>query len=146
VYLVTLTVIDEDDCKGTDTVIITVKPKFKEVLIDIKPGSYPNSINLDSTGVVPVAILSNSTFDATNVDPATIKLAGAEVARKGKKNKLRASIEDVNGDGLKDLSIKILIKDLIFDELKNGWGILTGELYDGTPIIGKDTLNIVKSK
>jgi hypothetical protein len=38
------------------------------VLIDIKPGSDPNSINLGSRGTVPVAILSTQDFDATTVD------------------------------------------------------------------------------
>ena len=42
------------------------------VLIDIKPGEYPNTINLGSNGVVPVAILSTLIFDATQVDPLTV--------------------------------------------------------------------------
>jgi len=32
-------------------------PPFVTVAVDIKPGSFPNSINLKSNGVVPVAIL-----------------------------------------------------------------------------------------
>jgi hypothetical protein len=40
-----------------------------DVTIDIKPGSYPNSINLGSAGVVPVAIFSNESFDATTINP-----------------------------------------------------------------------------
>jgi hypothetical protein len=39
------------------------------VPIDIKPGSFPNSINPQSKGVIPVAILTTDTFDATTVDP-----------------------------------------------------------------------------
>jgi len=42
------------------------------VEIDIKPGSYPNSINLDSGRVVPVAILTTPDFDASIVDPGTV--------------------------------------------------------------------------
>src|SRR4029079_18154333 len=37
------------------------------VPIDIKPGSTTNPIKLSSTGKIPVAILSTSTFDATTV-------------------------------------------------------------------------------
>ncbi len=48
--------------------------------IDIKPGGDPNSINLNSRGVIPVAILSTETFDATTLDPSTIVFEGAYVA------------------------------------------------------------------
>lgn len=34
------------------------------VTVDIKPGSTPNSINLKSRGVVPVAVLTTGDFDA----------------------------------------------------------------------------------
>jgi hypothetical protein len=70
------------------------------VYIDIKPGSYPNSVNLGSQGVIPVGILSSVDFDATQVDPDTVALAGAGVAIRGKGNGLLAHEEDVNGDGL----------------------------------------------
>ncbi len=78
------------------------------VYIDIKPGSFPNSINLGSKGTVPVAILSNGTFDATEVDPASITLAGATVKIKGKGTNYMASEEDVNGDNLVDLVVHVL--------------------------------------
>ena len=53
------------------------------VTVDIKPGTFPNSINLGSNGVVPVAILSTDTFDATTVDPRSVTLAGAKASRQG---------------------------------------------------------------
>ena len=43
-------------------------------LFDIKPGSNPNSINLGSGGVVPVAILTTATFDAADVDQASLEI------------------------------------------------------------------------
>ena len=43
------------------------------VEIDIKPGSDPNSINLRSKGVIPVAILTTEDFDATTVDPLSVE-------------------------------------------------------------------------
>jgi hypothetical protein len=47
------------------------------VTIQIKPLAVPPvPTNLSSAGVVPVAILSSATFDATQVDP-TVLLAGA---------------------------------------------------------------------
>ena len=66
----------------------------KTVSIDIKPGSFPNTINLKSKGNVPVAVLSDSTFDATTVDRSTAVFAGAFPLPIGQ------TPEDVNGDGL----------------------------------------------
>ena len=60
------------------------KCKTLTVVIDIKPGSFPNSINLGSGGNVPVAICSTLDFDATTVDPLTVTLASAPAKLKGK--------------------------------------------------------------
>lgn len=112
------------------------------VSIDIKPGSYPNSINLGSNGNVPVAIISNSKFDATTVDPDTVSLADARVRMKGKKGELMASQVDVNGDGLLDLLVHI---DTTGFELSSTdvEAVLEGMTYDGDPVVGKDTVRIV---
>jgi len=111
--------------------------------IDIKPGSYPNSINLGSNGNVPIAILSTETFDATTIDPLTITLAGAGVKVRGNGTTM-ASVEDVNMDGLLDLVVHVVIEDL---ELTAGdiEAVLTGLTYGGTPIEGVDTIRIVPS-
>ncbi len=68
------------------------------VAIDIKPGSFPNSINLDSGGVIPAAILGSDTFDATQVDGGTCTLVDASVKVVGMSDKLLCSVEDVSGD------------------------------------------------
>ena len=113
-----------------------------KVSIDIKPGSYPNSINLGSNGNVPTAILSSATFDATTVDPETVTLADAKVRVVGKKSKLQATVEDVNGDGLKDLLVHIDTNGL---QLTAGdtEAVLKGLTDNGEPIVGKDTIRIV---
>jgi hypothetical protein len=87
-------------------------PTVINTSIDIKPGSFPNSINLSSAGVVPVAILSSATFDATQVDAATVTLAGAAVKLIGKANKFSCSIQYVNEDGLPDLLCHVLTDQL----------------------------------
>lgn len=103
--------------------------------IDIKPGSDPSCFNNDGNGVIPVAILGSADFDVTTVDPGTVQLEGLAVAAKGKSNKLLAAIEDVNNDGYLDLVIKIEDVDGTFTQ-GSGMATLTGNLYDGTPIIG----------
>ena len=114
---------------------------LKEVLVDIKPGSDPNSINLGSGGNVPVAIFSSATFDATTVDPSTVTLADAGVKIRGK-GKLAADEEDVDGDGLLDLVVHIDTSEL---ELTDGdvVAVLKGETFDGTAIQGSDFVRIV---
>lgn len=113
------------------------------VEIDIKPGSYPNSINLGSEGVIPVAILSSSEFDATTVDPATVELAGAGVELRGKSDKAMAHREDVNKDGRIDLVVQITTQNLDPGAFQDGYATLTGKTYSGLYIEGADEIIIV---
>ncbi|WP_445475391.1 DUF7507 domain-containing protein [Methanococcoides methylutens] len=104
----------------------------QSVDIDIKPGSFPNSINLKSNGVIPVAILSTDSFDASTVDPASVMFAGAAP--------LRWATEDVDKDGDLDLVFHFKVKDT---GLAPGdtEAILTGETFDGISIEGTDSVN-----
>ena len=114
------------------------------VSIDIKPGSFPNSINLGSNGTVPVAILSAPApnfFDATTVDPTTVMLAGASVALRGKGTP-NASVQDVNGDGLLDLVVHVSTEALQLTGTDTQ-AILTGQTYGGQTIQGSDSVRIV---
>ena len=112
-----------------------------DVGIDIKPGGEPNSINFGSNGNVPVAILSTRTFDAATVDPTSVTLANATVKLKGNGTTI-SSLTDVNGDGLLDLVVHI---DTTALQLTGGsvTATVNGELFDGTPIEGTDSVNIV---
>jgi hypothetical protein len=113
------------------------------VSIDIKPGSYPNPVNLGSPGVVPVAILSSDTFDAALVDPQTVELAGAAVATRGKDDKYRAHEEDANGDGLLDLVCQVETENLDPGQIQDGKATLTGQTSDGRRIQGWDEVILV---
>jgi hypothetical protein len=127
-----------------DEVRVITGPTALEVQIDIKPGSYPNSINPGSNGVVPVAILGSETFDVTWVDDTTIALAGSGVAVKGKSgSKLMSHLEDVNDDGFMDLVVQVETEDLSPGELESGTAILTGTLLNGLPITGSDSIVVV---
>ena len=111
--------------------------------IDIKPGSDPNCFNNDSHGVIPVAILGSADFDANQVDSETVQMEGLSVAAKGKSNKLLASMEDVNGDCIDDLVVKIEDVDGTFIS-GSGTATLTGALLDGTPFEGADSICVVQ--
>jgi hypothetical protein len=111
--------------------------------IDIKPGSYPNSINLESAGAVPVAILSSATFDAQTVNPDTVSLAGARVKLVGKSSRYLCRGEDVNGDGLVDLVCHVETAQFMI-EPGESVAILEAETFDGTSVRGKDSVTIVR--
>jgi len=112
-----------------------------DVAIDIKPGSDPNGINQGANGVIPVAILTTDTFDAADVDPSTVELAGAAVQVRGKADKLMARLEDVDGDSDHDLVVQVVNElDL---EPGDAETTLTARTYDGLPLMGTDSIRIV---
>lgn len=105
--------------------------------IDIKPGSDPNSINLKSKGVVPVAVLTTDDFDATTVDPGTVRFGPGEAEA------VHWALEDVDEDG--DNIDMILHFKTQETGIKAGdtEATLIGETYDETSIEGTGTVNIV---
>ncbi|NIM97272.1 MAG: hypothetical protein GTO24_04065 [candidate division Zixibacteria bacterium] len=130
---------------GVDNVQILGLHPFLEVAIDIKPGSDPNSINLSSAGVIPVAILSSDTFDATTVNPDTVSLAGARVKLVGKSGKYLCHEEDVNGDELLDLVCQVYTAESMIEEGESV-AVLEAETFDGVQIRGEDTIRIVQDQ
>jgi len=125
-----------------DTVDVYLNSLAVKVDIDIKPGSYPNSINLGSGGTVPVAIFSTTTFDATTIDPVTVTLASAPTKLKGQGTPM-ASSEDVNGDGLLDLVVHVSTTALKLTGADTE-AILEGKTSDGARIRGVDTVRVVQ--
>jgi hypothetical protein len=108
------------------------------ITTDIKPGSQTNPVNPGSPGLLPAAVLSSDTFDATEVDPDTLALAGAPVAHEH-----GSHIEDVNEDGLPDLVVHFDVQELDGDQLADGYLVITGITYGGVPILGGDTVTLV---
>lgn len=113
-----------------------------QATIDIKPGSFPNSINLGSAGVIPVAILSSNTFDATQVDPMTIDLMGASVKLVGKSLKPLCHVEDVNSDSLADLLCQVYTYDFLVQPGADT-ATLKAMTFAGIWVWGQDSIEIV---
>jgi hypothetical protein len=106
--------------------------------IDIKPGSDPNSINLKSKGVVPVAVLTTDLFDAATVDPDTVQLEGVDP--------VKWAMDDVDEDGDLDLVLHFSTRDLAVPlDANSTEATLTGETYDGEAFSGMDSVRIVKA-
>jgi len=124
-----------------------------EVKIDIKPGSFPNSFNINGKGVIPVAILGSDDFDVTCIDPESLTFSGLDVAVRGK-DKLMVSYEDVSGEDVEGASGDGYVDMVIhFQDNTDNWelgsteGVLKRKLYDecgGTAIYGAGSINVVQ--
>ena len=104
-------------------------------IIDIKPGSNHNPINLKSKGVIPVAVLTTDEFDATAVDGSTVRWAGAGVAHGD------GHLEDVDGDGDTDWLGHFRTQETDI-EAGDTEASLTGTA-DGQDIEGTDLITLV---
>lgn len=141
----------------TITVEDPAPPPFIPVSIDFSPEECPNTLDLRSKGLAPLAILGAEDFDVTQIDPDSVHLEG--VYRK------RYNYEDVTSphecdcgfdcespDGHIDMTLKFDQKQIItaLVEVNDGELIeltLTGNLkseFGGTPIRGTDTIIIEK--
>jgi YVTN family beta-propeller protein len=111
------------------------------VAIDIKPGSFPNSINPKSKGVIPVAILTTASFDATTVDLNSVRFGrtGAEAAP------VQSGLEDVDGDGDTDMILHFNTQETGI-QCGDTSASLTGETFGGEQIEGTDSIQTVGCK
>jgi hypothetical protein len=124
-----------------ETVIGTQKISVTEDDLDIKPGSYPNSINTKSKGVIPVALLGTDTFDVTTVDVTTLRFGPSDAlpAHNLTDPEVYAEhLQDVNYDGYIDLVSHYRTKQT---------GIAVGQIlaeldYDGSTV--DDSIRVVK--
>jgi hypothetical protein len=138
-----------------DLVVAGDPPLGLPVVLDVKPGSCPNPLNVPCKGLLPVAILGTEDFDVTTVDPSMCLLEGVAP--------LRWSLEDVSTpldpredvcdchdlgpDGYLDLTLKYNKGMVVaaLDSVSTGMTVLTlrGFLTDGcTPIQGQDCVRI----
>lgn len=69
------------------------------VTIDVKPGSATNPVNPRGRGVIPVAVLTTSTFDATTIDVSSVRFGPGGATESHD----TGHVEDVNRDGRDDL-------------------------------------------
>jgi len=128
-------------CFGCDIATLEVfepKAAIRKVRLDIKPGSFPNSINPQSNGVIPVAILTANGFDATTVDPSSVRFG----PKRAKEVHNAGHIEDVNHDKKPDLVLHFKTQTT---GIKCGdtSASLTGATFQGDLIKGTDTLKTV---
>jgi len=122
------------------------------VAIDIKPGSFPNSINLGSNGTTPVAIPGSATLDVGDIDADTLTLGTAGVKTVGKTDRLMCSVDDVSGDftgglegkpdGFLDLVCHFVTVNVI-PEAGSAVAKVMGDFIGGGGFEGADSVTIV---
>jgi len=125
---------------------IRIQPHVIYVDIDIKPGSYPNSINCDNKKeVITVAVLTTDDFDALTIDHTTVTFEGASEIHVDKKTgEPRRHEEDVDFDGDLDLVFHFSLGDTTLT-CASETGTLIGEIYAGIPVEGTDSVRMVKA-
>lgn len=124
------------------------------VYVDIKPGSWPNPINVGSQGVFAVAICGTKDFDVKTINPSTVKIY-IEGGKEGV-SPLRWNYEDVatpykgppggghalGGDGYLDLVFQFDTQAVVSLDLATHVGetiplIIQGNLLCLTPTPGQ---------
>jgi probable HAF family extracellular repeat protein len=109
------------------------------VSIDIKPKSDANRIDPDSDEDLHVAILSGDGFDATTVDPNTVRFG----ATGNEASPVHVARRDVDGNGQRDLVLRFEIQDTEI-ECGDTSATLTGQTSNGESIFGSSPINTVQ--
>jgi hypothetical protein len=110
-----------------------------DIAIDVKPGNLGNVINPRSRGRFWVAVLSDSEFDALQVDPATVAFGRGEASPD------RYRVKDVNRDRVPDLMLRFRTPEVGL-QCGDTEVELTGKTYAGDSIVGTDAVKTIGCK
>jgi hypothetical protein len=107
-----------------------------QVVIDLRPSDRSNALNPKATKSFQVAILSDllpAGFDATTIDPSTVRFGQADATP------VAYTLKDVNGDGHQDAVASFLI-DSSGITCGDSYVELTAQTVGGETIEGRDVL------
>ena len=123
-------------------------PEHAPVVIDIRPGEDPNSVNLSSKGLLPVAVVTTSDFDASLFEPEMAHLSDANAPMSegcSGATPVRWTLDDVNRDGNVDLVFFFRVQELDLSLNSTAAILMAHGSYGGVMlhILGADTVKIV---
>ena len=129
-------------------------------IVDVKPGSDVNPLNLKSNGVLPMAICGSETFEVAQIDTDSLLLEDVPALRWSYENVCgpddMSMDPDMNGDDeempdeYEDMTLKFSTQDIadsLGDGLRRGDIVkltMTGKLLDETLISGEEMVWIVQ--
>jgi hypothetical protein len=145
------------------SILGTLIPEPATLSLDILPSDCPNlfTVNTQSKGRLPMAILGTEDFDVSDIDPGSISIAGdvfpvKTPSIKDESAPIEVGIEcacQVGIDGINDLMLHFSRRDVILalglDQMELGTEVpitLEGVLLDGTPFMATDCVKIVGRK
>ena len=109
--------------------------RLQIVGVDVLPGDPANQVFPNKTGELPVAVLSSGEFDASQVDPATLKFGAGQAMPAGS-----PVISDVDGQFGVDTTVRFPVADsgILCNDTEVS---MSGETYSGEQFIGSDAID-----
>jgi hypothetical protein len=126
------------------SILLNTTPATNPVIsinIDIKPGIFPNSINPKSNEVIPVAVLTTDSFDASAINSASATFGATGIEAPVWKT----AMQDVNGDGRLDMLLYFRTTQTGF-KCGDTIGVLKAKTLSGRDVEGKDSIVTVACK
>jgi hypothetical protein len=109
------------------------------VVLDVKPGSDDNRVPLTSRGVIPVAILTTPSFDASRIVASTTCFGDSGAPAQRDCSERSSALTDVDGDGDVDLLLHFETQQTGIDAGDRD-ACITAQTTDGLAVEGCDAI------
>jgi parallel beta-helix repeat protein len=135
------------DPAGNTSEFSAAVPTITPVVIDVAPGDPTNVVDLNSPGVLGVAVLTTANFDAATLDTTDLaRIQFGDATTTSRVSPVRDTLADVNGDGDLDRVLVFSIPDIAQTGALTGttthvW--LTGLTYTGDVVWGSDAVTTI---